>query len=200
MPAVSFVDEGVEAVLDTLKEKAYVNTVWLNTYGWERGVAGRQLAGYPFPDHGPQEPDSNLVGGAFYDYDSKYFQKSVLGNFRAPDYQRRNLLAEVLPKAKDRGMDVMAWDFFYPDRNIPGKVRNWERVVEIDVHGQKTWAPCNNHEDYRQHMFGRVACYLNQYPELAGIAWGQERMGPLMNMIGGTWGQPFISCFCPRCL
>src|SRR5207253_95577 len=48
-------------------------------------------------------------------------------------------------------------------------------------------------------MLGRVEVYLRQYSEVAGIAWGQERMGPLMNMIGGTWGQPFISCFCPHC-
>ena len=199
VPAISFVDEGIDPVLDNLQLKGHVNTVWLNTYGWERGVAGRQLAGFAFPDHGPQEPDRDLVGGAFFDYDPKYFRRSALGSFRAPDYNRRNILAEVLPKAKARGMDVMAWDFFFPDRGIPPKVKNWDRVVEIDVHGQPTWAPCNNAEDYRQHMFGRVECYLKQYPELAGIAWGQERMGPLMNMIGGTWGLPIITCFCPHC-
>src|SRR5689334_21686539 len=63
-PAISFTDEGVEKVLDTLREKAHVNTVWLNTYSWDRGAAGRQLAGYPFPDHGPQEVDP-FHGGAF---------------------------------------------------------------------------------------------------------------------------------------
>jgi hypothetical protein len=199
VPAISFVDEGADTVLDILREKACVNTVWLNTYGWERGVAGRQLAGFPFPDHGPQEPDRDFIGGAFFDYDRKYFRHTVLNEFRSPDYQRRNLLEEVLPKAKARNMDVMAWDFFFPDREIPRKVKNWNRVVEIDVHGKPTWAPCNNNEDYRLHMFGRVEVYLRQYRDLAGIAWGQERMGPLMNMIGGTWGQPFISCFCSHC-
>ncbi len=49
VPAVSFVDEGVETVLDVLREKAHVNTVWLNTYTWDYGTGGRQLAGYPFP-------------------------------------------------------------------------------------------------------------------------------------------------------
>ncbi len=198
-PAASFADEGVETVLDTMREKAHVNTVWLNTYSWDRGAAGRQLRGYPFPDHGPQEPDE-FYGGAFFDYDQKYFRHTALNQFRSPDYQGRNILQEVLPKAKERNMDVIAWDFFFPDRGVPGKIKNFDRVVEIDVHGKPTWAPCNNNEDYRQHMFGRVECYLNQYPDLAGIAWCQERMGPLMNMIGGTWGQPFISCFCPHCL
>ena len=113
--AVSFVDEGVETVLDNLREKAHVNTVWLNTYTWDFGTGGRQLAGYPFPDHGPKEPDK-LVVGAFFDYDQKYFRRTVLNQFRAPDYGGRNILAEVLPKAKERNMDVIAWDFFFPTR------------------------------------------------------------------------------------
>ena len=197
--AVSFVDEGIDTVLDILREKAHVNTLWLNTYTWDRGTGGRQLAGYPFPDHGPQEPDE-VRGGAVFDYDQKYFRNTVLNQFRTTEYHGRNILAEVLPKAKERGMDVVAWDFFYPNQDNPQKLKNMDRVVEIDVHGNPTWAPCNNSEDWRQHMFGRIEVYLRQYPEVAGIAWGQERMGPLMNLIGGGWSQPFISCFCPHCL
>ena len=197
--AVSFVDEGIDTVLDILREKAHVNTVWLNTYTWDHGTGGRQLAGYPFPDHGPQEPDE-VRGGAVFDYDQKYFQHTVLNQFRTAEYKGRNILAEVLPKAKERGMDVVAWDFFYPNQDNPQKLKNMDRVVEIDVHGRPTWAPCNNNPDWRQHMFGRIEVYLRQYPEVAGIAWGQERMGPLMNMIGGGWTQPFVTCFCPYCL
>jgi hypothetical protein len=193
------VDEGIDTVLDILREKAFVNTVWLNTYTWDHGTGGRQLAGYPFPDHGSQEPDNDFFGGAVFDYDQKYFRHTALNQFRSPDYHGRNILREVLPKAKERNMDIVAWDFFYPDQDVPRKLKNMDRVVEIDVHGRPTWAPCNNNEDYRQHMFGRVETYLRQYPDVAGIAWGQERMGPLMNMIGGSWGQPFISCFCPHC-
>ena len=197
--AVSFVDEGIDTVLDILREKAHVNTVWLNTYTWDHGTGGRQLAGYPFPDHGPQEPDE-VRGGAVFDYDQKYFQHTVLNQFRTAEYKGRNILAEVLPKAKERGMDVVAWDFFYPNQDNPQKLKNMDRVVEIDVHGRPTWAPCNNNPGWRQHMFGRIEVYLRQYPEVAGIAWGQERMGPLMNMIGGGWTQPFVTCFCPYCL
>ena len=197
--AVSFVDEGIDAVLDILREKAHVNTVWVNTYTWDHGTGGRQLAGYPFPDHGGQEPD-DVRGGAVFDYDQKYFRHTVLNQFRTTEYQGRNILAEVLPKAKERGMDVVAWDFFYPNQDNPQKLKNMDRVVEIDVHGRPTWAPCNNNEDWRQHMFGRIEVYLRQYPEVAGIAWGQERMGPLMNLIGGGWTQPFVTCFCPHCL
>ncbi len=198
--AVSFVDEGIEPVLDILRERAHVNTLWLNTYTWDHGTGGRQLEGYPFPDHGKQEVDNDFFGGAVFDYDQKYFRHTVLNQFRSPDYGGRNILAEVLPKAKERGMDVVAWDFFYPNQFNPQRLKNMDQVVEVDVRGKKTWAPCNNNEDWRQHMFGRIEVYLRQYPDVAGIAWGQERMGPLMNMIGGGWSQPFISCFCPHCL
>ncbi|MGD0410420.1 MAG: hypothetical protein ABSC18_01850 [Verrucomicrobiota bacterium] len=197
--AVSFVDEGIETVLDILREKAHVNTVWLNTYTWDHGTGGRQLAGYPFPDHGRQEVDNDFFGGAVFDYDPKYFRHTVLNQFRSPDYQGRNILREVLPKARERNLDVVAWDYFYPNQFNPQRLKNMDRVAEIDVRGKPTWAPCNNNEDWRQHMFGRIEVYLRQYPEVAGIAWGQERMGPLMNMIGGGWSQPFISCFCPLC-
>src|SRR5208283_1433550 len=95
--AVSFVDEGIETVLDTLREKAHVNTVWLNTYTWDHGTGGRQLEGYPFPDHGGQEPDNDFFGGAVFDYDPKYFRNTILDQFRSPDYQGRNILQEVLP-------------------------------------------------------------------------------------------------------
>jgi len=130
VPAVSFVDEGVDTVLDVLREKAHVNTVWLNTYTWDYGTGGRQLAGYPFPDHGPQAPDQ-LYGGAVFDYDPNYFRHTALNQFPSPDYQGRNLLQEVLPKAKDRDMDVVAWDFFFPDRSVPPKLTNMDRVVEL---------------------------------------------------------------------
>ena len=191
--------KAIETVLDILREKAHVNTVWLNTYTWDHGTGGRQLEGYPFPDHGRQEPDNDFFGGAVFDYDQKYFRHTVLNQFRSPDYQGRNILQEVLPKARERNLDVVAWDYFYPNQFNPQRLKNMDRVAEIDVRGKPTWAPCNNNEDWRQHMFGRIEVYLRQYPDVAGIAWGQERMGPLMNLIGGGWSQPFISCFCPLC-
>src|SRR5712692_3497105 len=109
--AVSFVDEGTEKVLDILQEKAHVNTLWLNTYTYERGTGGRQIPGHPLPDHGVQAYDLDYHGGAFYDYDPKYFRNMVLDDFRAPDYNRLNILTEVLPKAKKRNIDVFAWDY-----------------------------------------------------------------------------------------
>src|SRR3990172_2411239 len=50
--AVSFVDEGVENVLDILQKRGGINTLFLTTFTYGRGLSGRQIPGYPFPDHG----------------------------------------------------------------------------------------------------------------------------------------------------
>jgi len=73
------------------------------------------------------------------------------------------------------------------------------RVLEIDAYGAPRYTACFNNPDYREHLFGKIEDYLKTYPELAGIAWGCERMGPLMNMIGGNWSNPSITCFCGYC-
>ena len=45
--AVSFVDEGVDRVLDILQERAGVNALMLAVFTYGRGIAGRQVPGHP---------------------------------------------------------------------------------------------------------------------------------------------------------
>src|SRR5439155_22659685 len=49
--AISFVDEGVEQVLDIVQERAKVNAIFLAVFTYGRGIAGRQIPGQPLPDH-----------------------------------------------------------------------------------------------------------------------------------------------------
>src|SRR5262245_44967142 len=49
---VSFVDEGTEKLLDLLKERGAVDTLFIAAFTYGRGLAGRQIPGQPFPDHG----------------------------------------------------------------------------------------------------------------------------------------------------
>jgi hypothetical protein len=49
--SISFVDEGVEPVLDIFQEKGAINTIFLTTFTYGRGLGGRQIPGQPFPDH-----------------------------------------------------------------------------------------------------------------------------------------------------
>lgn len=58
--AVSFVDKGVDRMLEILQKRGAVNTVSLTTFTYGRGLAGRQIPGQPFPDHGVQESDERF--------------------------------------------------------------------------------------------------------------------------------------------
>src|SRR6516164_4083176 len=53
--ARSFVDEGVEKVLDDLQQKGGVNVLMPAVFTYGRGLSGRQIPGQPLPDHGGQE-------------------------------------------------------------------------------------------------------------------------------------------------
>src|ERR1700724_1263881 len=64
--AVSFLDEGVEQVLDHCEESAGVNTLFVATFTYGRGIAGRQAPGQPLPDHGKQEYDTGTFKGGSY--------------------------------------------------------------------------------------------------------------------------------------
>src|SRR5215470_16778433 len=64
--AVSFVDEGVEQVLDLLQEKGRINALLLAVFTYGRGIAGRQIPGQPLPDHGVQKYDADTFHGGSY--------------------------------------------------------------------------------------------------------------------------------------
>src|SRR5262245_20173174 len=64
--AVSFVDEGVDQVLDIFQQKGAINTIFLTTFTYGRGLAGRQIPGQPFPDHGSPESDEKIFHGGNY--------------------------------------------------------------------------------------------------------------------------------------
>ena len=106
--AISIVDEGVEQVLDILQEKAGVNALLISALSWSIGNAGR--AAFGFPDHGVQEPD-NLRGGGFFNPDPRYYRKTFMQDFAAPDElcSGFDTLADVVPAARRRGMKVYTY-------------------------------------------------------------------------------------------
>jgi hypothetical protein len=106
--AVSFVGEGTERVLDVLQQRACVNTLFLAVFTYGRGIAGRQIPGQPLPDHGKQEYDLNFHGGNFVTPHPQYYKNTALKDTRAPDHGELDILAEVLPAAKKRGMKSSA--------------------------------------------------------------------------------------------
>ena len=194
-----WVDEGIDKVLDTLQEKGNVNTVFVYTYDYDLShiVKGGTK---PLPDHGKYSSNTPRQGGAFYDYDLKYFRDTTLTDFRSHDEPNLNVITAVGPKMKARGMQFFAWDYnnAFPVmmQNIPGLTE----VAEVDVYGKRTSSACFNHPNFRAHLTGKIESYLSQYSsEVDGVIWGCERMGPIDNLIGGGWSTVGICCFCPFC-
>lgn len=190
----SWVDEGVDQVLDNVQKKGDVNTLWAYTFSY--GEARLRPNGpIPLPDHG--KAGDTVAGGAFYDYDPKYFQNTILKDFRSDVYGKFNVIEAVAPKAHERGMDFFAWDLNNPGEGLNRTIPNYVEVSEIDVYGRRTDRPCFNNPDYRAFLGGKVESLLLGYPDLVdGIAWGAEREGPFENLISRM---VMPTCFCQFC-
>jgi len=193
--AISFIDEGIENVLDTLQEKGAVNALMIGALSWSRGNAGRATQG--FPDHGIAQPD-RLIGGAFWHPDPQYYRNSLIKDFRTPNslYEGFDALGDVIPAAKARGMKVYPYYCETPESDIRHtNVANAVQLVEVDALGRKSSRPCNNNPHYRNWMFAVVEDWCQSY-DIDGIMWGIERQGGLKSMLAGD--TPI--CFCEHCL
>src|SRR5260221_6348681 len=102
--AVSFVDEGTEKTIDALREMAAVNTLFVATFTYGRGIAGRQPRPNPLPDHGKQEYDDNFRGGIFFTPHPAYYGQTSIRPEKAPGHPGYDVLADVLPAAHRRGV------------------------------------------------------------------------------------------------
>ncbi|MFL6352647.1 MAG: hypothetical protein ACJ74Z_12465 [Bryobacteraceae bacterium] len=197
--AVSFADEGVNSVLDTLQEKAFVNTLFVAAFTYGRGIAGRQVPGQPLPDHGKQEYDTGTFrGGSYAALHSQYYANTPLKNLRAPDLGSFDVFESVLPGSRKRGMKNISWfeDVFRSD--IPGI----DPLQERDLHGRNASTLCLNNPGYQNLLLDLVEDYARSW-DLDGIMWGSERQGAFSNALGshhGGAGEPgHVTCFCQFC-
>jgi hypothetical protein len=179
--AISFIDEGVENVLDILQEKAGVNALMISALSWSRGNAGR--AAYGFPDHGVQEPD-NLQGGAFYEIHPEFFAPTHHKQFRAPDplYKGFDALADVIPAAKKRGMKVYP---YYCETSSSAIRHIWQpgfpQFLDRDHWGRVSTRPSLMNPDYRTWWRCVIEDWFRSH-DLTGLLWGIERQSPLMDI------------------
>jgi hypothetical protein len=194
--AVSFVDEGTEKVLDLLQERGAIDTIYLTTFTYGRGLAGRQIPGHPFPDHGIQESDERFFhGGNYATPHSEYYRDTVLKQTRAPDHGNLDIVATVLPSAKQRGLRLFCSieDVFRSD--VPGL----KEVAEVDLQGRKTNTLCLCHPDVRAFWTGLATDLCKSYA-IDGILFFNERNGPLLNALGASHAQRIassrVTCFC----
>ncbi len=198
--AVSFVDEGVDKVLDAVQERGGANALMLAVFTYGRGIAGRQIPGQPLPDHGAQQYDTDTFrGGAYWRLHPQYYTNRILKDFRAPELGEFDLLEAVVPKAKARGMKNYCW---FEDVYNPRLLANFEQVAEVDVYGRHTGQACLNHPEVRSLLTSMVEDWIRSY-EVDGIMWGSERQGPFNNALGAHMGafqgRSAITCFCGFC-
>jgi len=194
--AVSFVDEGTDQVLEILQERAAIDTIYLTTFTYGRGLAGRQIPGQLFPDHGSQESDEKTFhGGNYATPHPEFYQDTALKQTRAPDHGDLDIVATVLPAAKKRGMRVICSieDVFRSD--LPGV----KGLQEIDLAGRKTGTLCLCHPEVRAFWTGLATDLCKSY-DLDGILFFNERNGPLLNALGASHAQSIassrVTCFC----
>ena len=194
--AVSFVDEGVEPVLDFLQNKGAINTLFLTTFTYGRGLSGRQVPGQPFPDHGKQESDEKTFHGGNYALPHpEFYTKTVLKQTRAPEFGDLDIVATVLPAARKRKMKLFCSieDVFRGD--TPG-VRE---VSEVDLQGRKGGGLCLYNPDVRAFWTGLAIDLCKSY-DIDGILFFNERNGPLLNALGASHAQSIassrVTCFC----
>jgi len=198
--AVSFVDEGTDRVLESLRELASINTLFVATFTYGRGIAGRQLPNQPLPDHGKQEYDTaTFRGGNYATPHPQYYKNTSITPERAPDHPNYDVLADVLPRAHQRGMKVIAWfeDVFAAD--VPG----FDRAREVVLAGPAATTACTRNPNTRNFWLGLVEDYLRSY-DVDGLMWGSERQGPLGSLLGtnhgGTGAGGRVACFCQYCV
>ncbi len=199
--APSFVDEGVGACLDTLQERACVNTLFAMTYSYKEGLSGRA---WPPVDHGRREPGPKFHGGYYAVLHPQYYSETVfrdsIAAVRAPDTGDFDLLGSVIPAARKRGMRTIP---FLADQ-IHEDIPEFSQMAERDLAGQKLSQVCFNNPHFRAYVEAMVEDCVRSY-EIDGLLWRSERWGPLSNALSLSRGSGPVTntettCFCPYCL
>ena len=200
----SFVDEGVDAVLDTLQERVGVNAILLGTVSWLGLKIGRTISWKidGWPDHGVPEP-LEVQGGSYLADRPEFYRNTSITNFRAPDegMRDRDILEMVIPGARKRGMKVipelMEPLFKYAGHGSANTVQipNLVQYMEVDYLGRISGAPCLENPDYRTWWHALIEDHCRSY-DIDGIMWCNERRSPLDQLVTGM----APGCFCTHCL
>jgi len=173
-----------------------VDTIYLTTFTYGRGLAGRQIPGQPFPDHGAQESDEKTFRGGLYSTPHlQFYANTALKPVHAPEHGELDIVATVLPAARKRGMRLFCSleDVFRSD--APGA----KDAAEVDLEGRKTGTLCLYHPDVRAFWTGLATDLCSSY-EIDGVLFFNERNGPLLNALGASHAQSIassrVTCFC----
>lgn len=202
LDAVGLVDEGIERVLDEVQQRASANTLLLDTLWFSRATTESALAGERNRGHGARSTDARLRGGHLGTVHPELYRDTGIDPrlLAAPDARGVDLLAEVVPAARRRGMRVIGLikDFF-PD-GVPGL----ERLTERDFNGQTAEISCKRNPFYRNLLRGAVEDLIRSY-DVDAVMYMSERQGAFTDTLGLRFrgiarGRPGSrTCFCEFC-
>ncbi len=196
---ISFVDEGVEPLLDTLQEQFGINVLLIGTISWLGLKVGRRIshALEGFPDHGVQEPDQ-MRGGSYIQHRPEYYRNTQITHFtnRDPGLEGKDILDMIIPAARARGMkvmpEVMEPLFKYAGHGSANTVPipNLPQYLEVDQFGRFGSEPSTSNPHYRTWLHSILEDYASNY-DIDGVMWCNERRSPLDNLIAGNPANDF---------
>jgi hypothetical protein len=196
---ISFIDEGVEPLLDTLQGRFGINMLLVGTISWLGLKVGRRISWRleGFPDHGVPEPDG-LKGGSYIRHRPEFYRNTSITHFanQDPGLEGKDVLEMVIPAAKARGMkvmpEVMEPLFKYADHGSANTVQipNLPQYLEVDQFGRIGSEPSTFNPHYRTWLHSILEDYARNY-EIDGVMWCNERRSPLDNLIAGNPANDF---------
>ncbi len=198
--AISFQDEGPEKVLDILQEKGGVNALFIASWTYGNGIAGRMIPDHPFPDHGVQNLNDHFFGGNYATPHPQYYKNTKLKPMKAPDNGGKyDVLEDMIPRAKKRGMKTYTWSEDVWNRTIP----NFDLIAERDLYGRPQGTACFRNPDHHNFIMGVAEDFTRSY-DIDGVLWGSERYGPFGNMVESVHNPKGndpakVTCFCQFC-
>jgi hypothetical protein len=200
---ISFIDEGVEPLLDLLGERFGINVLLIGTISWLGLKVGRRISWAldGWPDHGLPEP-GDLKGGSYIAEHQEYYGNTFIRHFRSQDEAMNgiDILDLVIPEARKRGMkiypEVMEPLFNYSGHGAAKTVNipNMPQILEVDLFNRFGTEPCINNPNYRRWWYSIIEDYCRNY-DIDGVMWCNERRSPLDNLIVGK----VPNCFCEHC-
>jgi hypothetical protein len=198
MGGYSFYDEGMEKVLDFLRDEAAINTlmIYSHTYYSADNRPAHVLAN----DHGidPALLTNRKLTKTWVRHDERYYKNTTLRHF-SPDssylYAEKDIFREILPLARQRNMKVLIRLMELSADKGMQYIHNFESVLTRDIDGKPSSGPCWNNPDYRNWVYATVEDLFNNY-DIDGMQYGAERTGALSRLL---FQGSVPDCFCEHC-
>ncbi len=194
---VSILDEGIERCLDTLRDKAAVNALFIYSQTYHAGITPTNVLA---TDHGVPVRDfaKSKLPRLWVRQNAKAFAGKVVQHRPVNsdcEFSERDLFHEIQKPARQRGMKVYA-RILEADARRKEHILGYDKVLTIDHEGKPGHGPCWNNPHYRDWIYTTIRELVTNY-DLDGLQYGAERTGPLSHVLfrGVT-----PTCFCEHCV